>query len=103
MNNLRISSAELRDKATLISTKASEMKTTEEKMFSIAETINGAVWSGDTQSMYVSRFEELRESIPVVHTRIDEIVADMNQIATEYEKAEEITAEYVQSLTTAFY
>lgn len=102
MNNLRISSAELRDKAAQILTISSEMKVTEGKMFSIAETINGAVWSGEAQTMYVSRFEELKESIPAVHTRIDEIVADMNQIATEYEKADEITADLVQSLTTVF-
>ncbi len=101
MNNLRTSPEELRARGAQISTIASDMKVTGEKMFSIVETINGSVWSGETQTVYVSQFDGLRESALAVHARIEEMVNDLNQIAAEYETSEQEMTTLVQSLQNA--
>ena len=98
MNNLRTSPEELRARAAQISRLSSEMKGTGEMMFSIVETINGVVWSGKAQQVYVSRFEELRESATAVHARIEEMVNDLRQIASEYEHSEQERTALIQSL-----
>lgn len=98
MNNLRISSEELRNRAAKISTVSENIHKILNKMFATVDTINGTIWSGDTQNIYVTRFEELKEFLPTVFSIIDGLVEDLNNIATEYEKGEEIIAQYVQAL-----
>ncbi len=98
MNNLKISSDELRNRATKISAISENIQKILNKMFATVDTINGAIWSGDTQNAYVTRFEELKEYVPNIFSIIDGLVEDLNNIATEYEKGEEIIAQYVQAL-----
>ena len=102
MDNIRTSPEVLRAKATEISSQASDMKSTADKMFTIVDTINGSVWSGTAQATFVKQFEDLRDDAENVYKSVMKMVEDLNKIAADYDENEDKLHSLFQSLTNVF-
>lgn len=90
----------LRAKASQVLDKGTEMKTTTDKMFDLVDSINGAVWTGQSQAAYTNQFEELRDDSQRMFETVQRLSEDLNAIAAEYQKAEEETMNISQNLAT---
>lgn len=57
--------------------------------------VNGlkSIWQGSAATEYAGKFNSLQDDIEKINRIIDEHVNDLNQMAIEYEKAEEMSVE----------
>jgi len=100
MDIIKTTPEALRAKAGQISDKGTEMKTTTDKMFDLVDSINGTVWSGQSQNAYTNQFDELRDDAQRMYDTTQELSTDLNAIADEYQKVEEETTAISQNLAT---
>lgn len=62
------------------------------EMMSIVDGLK-SIWQGNAASEYASRFSGLRDDIERINKIIEEHVNDLNQMATEYQNAEDRSVE----------
>lgn len=100
MDIIRTTPEALRAKATQILDQGNLMKKTTDKMFDIIESINGNVWTGQTQLAYISQFGELADDATRMYEAVEALNIRLNEIADEYQKVEEDTSNIAQNLAT---
>ena len=62
------------------------------EMMSIVESLK-SVWQGNAASEFVGKFTGLRDDIEKINRIIEEHVNDLNQMAIEYQNAEDASSE----------
>ncbi len=100
MSALTVTPAKLKSKATEFSSDSSKVNTTCKKMFNLIKQLNGAVWSGTAADAYKNQFNKLEDDTQRMVKMINEFVSDLQDIATEYQKAETTNETTSKSLTT---
>lgn len=69
-----------------------------QEMLSIINGLKG-IWQGEAASGYTNRFNGLADDIEKINRMISEHVTDLNEMATEYQQAENESIENANSLT----
>lgn len=85
---LLVTPAELKTASGQFQDKGNQIKTLTQNMTSKVGELTGRVWSGDAASKYVTQFNGLQDDINRMIAMINEHVSDLNEMAAEYEKAE---------------
>lgn len=85
---LLVTPAELKAAASSFQDKGNQVRTLTQNMTSKVGELTGRVWSGDAASKYISQFNGLQDDINRMIGMITEHVADLNEMASAYEKAE---------------
>ncbi|OLR62751.1 hypothetical protein BHF69_08695 [Anaerostipes sp. 992a] len=85
---IKVSTSKLRSTATSFSNTANQIKTLTSNMTSTVEGLSGAVWSGDAANAYKRKFKQLDDDIAKLVKMINEHATDLNEMAREYEAAE---------------
>ena len=70
-----------------------------QEMLSIINNLKG-VWQGEAASGYTNKFNSLADDIDKINRMIAEHVRDLNEMATEYQQAENESMEQANSLAT---
>ena len=97
---LKVTPQKLRSTATSFQTTGNQVKTLTTEMTTLVTGLTGNVWSGDAASAYVKRFKGLQNDINRMVKMINEHVADLQTMATEYEKTEEANLTAANALTS---
>lgn len=102
-NTIKVETAKLRSAASNFSSLNGQIGNLINHMISEIQQINGAVWTGDAASAYNKKFNDLNASIKKIDKLIQEYVSDLNEIATEYDKAESQNRQTADSLQNAVF
>lgn len=95
---IKVETSKLRSTATSFSTTGNQIKSTTSQMMSIVNSLSGAVWSGDAATKYKKQFSQLQDDINKIVKMVNEHVADLNEMAREYEQAETNNASVASAL-----
>lgn len=96
---IKVSTSKLRSTATSFSSTANEIKSLTANMTSMVEGLSGAVWSGDAANAYKRKFNQLDDDIAKLVEMISEHATDLNEMAKEYEDAENKNIDASNSLS----
>lgn len=69
-----------------------------QEMLSIINNLRG-IWQGEAATGYTNRFNGLSDDIEKINRMIAEHVSDLNEMATEYQTAENESMEQANALT----
>lgn len=98
MQKLRTTPAQLRAQGTKIQQNGEDIASKMEQMIALVNEIGGTTWSGDAATAYKQKFSEMQDDA----NRMKQLLIDANEaldnIATQYEQAEEANASAVRSL-----
>lgn len=89
---LKVDPAKLKSTATSFNSTGNQIKTITNQMMTLVNSLNGTVWSGDAATAYKKKFSELQDDISRILSMINEHVTDLNAMATEYTKTENLNA-----------
>lgn len=99
-NIIKVEPSKLRNTASQFSTTSSQVKNAINAMTQAIGQLSGAVWSGDAATAYVNKFNGLNDEITKIDKMVQEHVKDLNDMATEYERAESENRQTASSLTS---
>ena len=100
MSALKVTPSQLKTKSKEFNDDASKVKKVTNDMFSLIKELNGAVWSGDAATAYKNQFGKLDNDVNNMVKMIKEFSSDLQKIATEYERAEDVNQAASKKLET---
>lgn len=86
---LKVDTAKLTSTASSFSSTANTIKSLTNSMTETVGKLNGNVWSGDAQQKYTTQFNGLQDDINRMIGMINEHVQDLQEMAKNYESAEQ--------------
>ena len=86
---LKVDTAKLTSTASAFSSTANTIKSLTNSMTETVGKLNGNVWSGDAQQKYTTQFAGLQDDINRMIGMINEHVQDLQEMAKNYESAEQ--------------
>jgi len=86
---LKVDTAKLTSTASSFDTTANTIRTLTNSMTEIVGQLTGEVWSGDAQQKFTTQFNGLQDDINRMISMINEHVKDLNEMAKNYETAEQ--------------
>ena len=89
---LMVTPAELQRTASSFSTRGKSIATTTESMMNLVTNLISA-WEGDASGAYIKTFQGLQDDILKINSKIQEHASKLNEIAENYIRAEDNTAE----------
>ena len=89
---LMVTPAELQRTASSFSTRGKSIATTTESMMNLVTNLI-SVWEGDASGAYTKTFQGLQDDILKINNKIQEHAFKLNEIAENYIRAEDSTAE----------
>ena len=85
---IKVNTAKLRSTASSFQQTGNGLKNTTNQMMNLVNSLTGSVWSGDAANAYTRKFKQLQDGINRMVKMVNEHVTDLNDMATQYEKAE---------------
>ncbi len=95
---LKVDPAKLKSAASSFESTGRQIQRLTASMTQSVNQMTGNVWSGDAASAYKKKFDSLQDDINRMIRMINEHVADLKQMASEYEKSETQNQNLVNSL-----
>jgi len=89
---LRVTPEKLAQAANEFSNSGKTINSLTTEMMSIVDGLK-SIWQGNAASEYSTRFTGLRDDIEKINRIIEEHVNDLNQMAIEYQNAEDMSVE----------
>jgi len=96
---LKVTPEKLTQAANEFSNSGKNINSMTAEMMSIVEGLK-SVWQGNAASEYAGRFTGLRDDIEKINKIIEEHVNDLNQMAMEYQNAEDMSVEESSKLVS---
>jgi len=96
---LKVTPEKLTQAANEFSNSGKNINSMTAEMMSIVEGLK-SVWQGNAASEYAGRFTGLRDDIEKINKIIEEHVNDLNQMAIEYQNAEDMSVEESSKLVS---
>lgn len=96
---LKVSTGELTRTATSFQAAGNNIKTLTNQMTSTVKSLTGNVWTSDAASAYLKKFDGLQDDINKMIGMVNEHVKDLQEMAKEYEKAEEANLSAANALS----
>lgn len=100
---IKVETSRLRATASQFSSTSSQIKNATNAMTQAIGQLSGAVWSGDAATTYVNKFNGLNDEITKIDNMIQETVQDLNDIASEYDRAESENRQTASSLSSELF
>ena len=97
-NEIHVTPAKLNATASAFDGTNNTIQSLTNRMTQIVTGMSGSIWSGEAATAYVSKFTGLQDDINKIHKMINEHVVDLQQMAQEYERAEQNSMSQAQSL-----
>ena len=97
-NSINVTPEKLRQTSGEFATIKGSVQAETNRMMSIVNELNGVIWTGEARTAYTSKFSGLQADMGKILTMIQEHVDDLQQIASEYERAESSGVQQAQSL-----
>jgi len=95
---LKVTPEKLMQAASEFESSGTTVNSITQEMLSIINSLKG-IWQGEAASGYTNRFNGLSDDIEKINRMIAEHVADLNEMAAEYQQAENESLEQANSLT----
>jgi WXG100 family type VII secretion target len=95
---LKVDTAKLTSTASSFNSTANTIKSLTTSMTETVGQLTGNVWSGDAQQKYTSQFNGLQDDINRMISMINEHVTDLQEMAKNYESAEQTNQETASTL-----
>lgn len=86
---IKVTPAKLKSVANAFNSTGNSIKNVTQQMTSIVTALNGSVWSGEAANAYKNKFNQLQDDINKMIKMVNEHVSDLNEMAAEYERAEQ--------------
>ena len=99
-NMIKVETSKLRATASNLSSTSSQIKNATNAMTQAIHQLPGSVWSGDAATAYVNKFNGLNDEIAKIDKMIQEHVKDLNDMASEYDRAESENRQTASSLSS---
>ncbi len=97
---LKVSTAKLTSTASSFNSAGNQVKNLTTQMTSIVKSLSGQVWSGEAANAYTRKFNGLQDDINKMIKMINEHVTDLQEMAREYEAAENTNISAASSLSS---
>lgn len=95
---LKVTPEKLMQASSAFESAGSTVNSITQEMLTIINNLK-SVWQGEAASGYTNRFNGLADDIEKINRMIAEHVSDLNQMATEYQQAENESLEQANALT----
>ncbi len=95
---LKVSTDRLRRTASNFQSTGQHIQRMTQSMTNIVNQLSDRVWSGEAADAYKRKFGKLQDDINKMVKMINEHVTDLNQMAAEYERAENTNKNMINSL-----
>ena len=95
---LKVSTDRLRSTASNFQSTGQHIQRMTQSMTNIVNQLSDRVWSGEAADAYKRKFGKLQDDINKMVKMINEHVTDLNQMAAEYERAENTNKNMINSL-----
>ena len=96
---LKVTPEKLIEASTEFSSTGKTVSSLTQEMTEIVNSLRG-VWQGEAASGYGAKYAELQDDIERINRMIQEHVTDLNEMAREYQAAEDASSEQSASLAT---
>lgn len=97
---LKVSTNKLTSTASSFNSVGNQVKNLTAQMTSIVKSLSGQVWSGEAANAYIKKFNGLQDDINKMIKMINEHVTDLQEMAREYEAAENTNISAAGSLSS---
>lgn len=97
---LKVDSAKLKATASQFASTSGQIKNATSSMVQTIGQLSGSVWSGDAASAYINKFNGLNDEMQKIDKMIQEHVQDLNDMATQYEVAENAAQQTASALSS---
>ena len=101
MSMFRVSSSELRQKAEQLEQMNTQFKSAVESLGNQEQSL-AAMWEGEAQKAYASRFKALDGDMAQIQLKINEHVTDLNEMAETYKRAETFNTTNINGLSSDY-
>lgn len=88
MATIKVDTAKLRSTAAQFQSTGKQIRSLTNNMTSTVHALSGQIWTGDAATKYKTQFDKLQDDIMRMIKMIDEHVADLQDMAAQYESAE---------------
>ena len=100
---LKVEPTKLKSAASEFSNTSAQIKNATNSMVQTIGQLTGSVWTSDAASTYVQKFNGLNDEMQKIDRMIQEHVQDLNDMATQYERAEAQAQQVASSLNTEIF
>lgn len=94
---LKVTTEDLRSTAGEFGNKGNTIKAQTDEMMQMVKGLNSA-WQGEASGAYLAKFQGLQTDIDKINRMIQEHVQDLNEMAQQYDTAENANTDHTQSL-----
>jgi WXG100 family type VII secretion target len=94
----KVDTGKLVSTANTLDSTGNQIKNITNQMTSLVNELSGAVWTSDAATAYKKKFGELQDDINKMVRMVSEHVTDLNEMAKEYERAEEANVNLANAL-----
>ena len=98
---LLVTPQELKNTATKFQSTNQTVKNLTDQMMQKVKSLRSS-FEGDAANAYIKKFEALQEDMTQIHNKIKEHVDDLNEMATNYERAESTNVQTNNALKTDY-
>ncbi|MBR3200970.1 MAG: WXG100 family type VII secretion target [Mogibacterium sp.] len=102
-NTIKVETSRLKAAASEFSNTSAQIKNATNTMTQTVGQLSGSVWSGDAATAYANKFNGLQDEIQKIDKMIQEHVKDLNEMAAEYERAENEATQTASSLNSEIF
>ena len=96
---LKVTPEKLMEASSEFEASGSAVSSITQEMLSIVNSLKG-IWQGEAASGFTNKFNGLADDIEKINRMIAEHVADLNEMAAEYQQAENESIEQANALNT---
>lgn len=94
----KVDTSKLVSTANSLDTTGNQIKNITTQMTTLVNDLSGAIWTSDAATAYKKKFGELQDDINRMVKMVSEHVTDLNDMAKEYERAEEANVSLANAL-----
>lgn len=98
-NYFRVSPEEVKNTGAAFDEKGKQMERLAATANETVQTLSGRIWSGEAASKYTAQFNALYNDVAAIQQLITRMVAQLNEIASQYEQAETTSADEAGTLS----
>lgn len=98
VGTLKVEPSRLKSTANNFQSTGQHIQRMTQAMTTIVNQLSGQVWSGEAADAYKRKFGQLQDDINRMVKMINEHVTDLNEMASEYERAENANKALANSL-----
>lgn len=97
---LKVTTSKLTSTASSFQSTGNQVKNLTTQMTTIVKSLSGQIWSGEAASAYIKKFDGMQDDISKIIKMINKHVTDLQEMAREYEAAENTNVSAANALSS---